>query len=397
MLKDSPNTPVEFIQSLRGVALLAVIGIHTASFFTEISTTSYLTVFLVFALTSMIVAVPLFVWISGFVLSLQYSSSIIAGGYFRRRFSSIIHSYLFFSLLYLFFSAYEPQTASWSFPDFQTVLLSLLTGASYSHLWFILLHVQFYFLFPLLCLPKLRSSLMRYSFLWILLAFVLQSAWHIFVPSLASSCFLDSLFGAQIILLISRSFPAYLGFFISGIVMGARYKKQTYQGLDRKIVILPLLLIVLTGLSIIGGQWIQGIERYGSFYGITEAHRWIEKMLYPFVYLSMILIYLKLLSSSKTNYKLKRLLAYLGDRSFGLYLLHAGALIFLANMLKMNGISPNQFVFYILLFSGTLILSLFAEEIVSRIPFASKLIGRKVKNPSLFPVPFPKSDLKSCE
>ncbi len=397
MSKSVSHAPVEFIQSLRGIALLAVIGIHTASFFTQSTPTSFLTNVLIFIVVSLIVAVPLFVWISGFVLALQYSTSMDFRAYFRRRFSILIPAYLVFSLLYILFSAFDPQTASWTFPDFQTILILLLTGSAYSHLWFILLLVQCYFLFPLFCIPKLRSSLIQNSFVWILLAFILQSAWHIFIPSLASHYFLKFSFASQIILLISRSFPAYLGFFLIGMVMGSRHKNQANHSVYKNIKILPLLLMVIAGISIIGLHWIQGIEKYGSFYEITEAHRFQEKILYPFVYLSMILLGLKLFSSSKTNHRLKKFLACLGDRSFGIYLLHAGALILLANLLKMNKITPDQAVFYILLFSGTIILSLLAEEMISRIPLVSKLMGRKVKNPSLFPAPFPKSDPKSCE
>jgi peptidoglycan/LPS O-acetylase OafA/YrhL len=397
MSKSVSTAPVEFIQSLRGFALLAVIGIHTARFFTQSTQTSFLTYILVYIVVSLIVAVPLFVWISGFVMALQYSCSINLRAYYRKRGSAVIPPYLIFSLFYIFFSAYQPQAASWSFPDLQTILILLLTGSSYSHLWFILLLVQFYLLFPLFCIPKLRSSLIQYSFIWFLLAFIVQSAWHIFIPSLASYYFLKHSFGSQIILLISRSFPAYLGFFLIGIVMGSRYKNQTLRILKMKTVLLPWIILVLVALSIISIQWIQGIEKYGSFYGITEAHRLQEKILYPFVYLSMILLSLKLFSSSKINYKLKKLLVRLGDRSFGIYLLHAGVLIVLANLLKMNGITPNHAVFYILLFTGTIILSLLAEEIISRIPVLSKMLGRKVKSPSLFPAPFPKSAPKSCE
>jgi surface polysaccharide O-acyltransferase-like enzyme len=396
MSKDSFNAPVEFIQSLRGIALLSVLGIHSVSFFSEADPGSPLGIVLVFVLLIFIVAVPLFVWISGFVLALQYFSSMDVKVFFRRRFSTIIPSYLFFSVAYVFFSAFDPQSSSWHFPKIQTFLVLILTGSSYSHLWFILLLIQFYLLFPLLCNPKVKASLIKHSLIWIASAFILQTFWQLFIPSLASSLFLDSTYDRAIILLISRSFPAYLGFFVTGLVMGARYKKKGQHAIQIKTALLVLVLVVLTGISLIGIQWIQGIHKFGSIYTTTEAHRWIEKILYPVVYLSMIFLYLKISVSPKTKGELKKHLAYLGDRSFGIYLLHAGVLIFLAHILKMMGITPNQVAFYVLLFSATLILSLLLEEIMARIPFTSKLIGRKIKNPSLFPVPFPKSDPKSC-
>jgi peptidoglycan/LPS O-acetylase OafA/YrhL len=397
MSKDSFKAPVDFIQSLRGLALLSVIGIHSFSFFSEAKSNTLLSTGLVLILLFLIVAVPLFVWISGFVLALRYFSELALRVFFRRRLSTIIPSYLIFSVIYAVFSAFDPQSYTWSFPNLQTFLVLLFTGSSYSHLWFILLLIQFYLLFPILCNAKVKISLMKHSMHWIASAFVVQTLWQLFIPTLASSLFLDSIYGKAIILLISRSFPAYLGFFICGAVMGARYKKQGQLTLLYKIAPLPLALIVLTGISLINIQWMQGIQKYGSIYATTEAHRWVEKLLYPVVYLSMIFLYLKIFTSPKIERNINKLLTYLGDRSFGLYFLHAGILIFLANLLKMNGITPNQVVFYVLLFSGTLILSLLFEEILARIPFLSWMIGRKVKNPSPFPTLFPKSDPKSCE
>lgn len=397
MSSDSFNAPVGYIQSLRGIALLSVLGIHTLSFFSEAKLSYPLIRVLVYLLLVFIVAVPLFVWISGFVLALRYFSQLDVKAFFRRRFSTIIPSYLMFSVIYTVFSAFDPQSYTWSFPNLQTFLVLLFTGSSYSHLWFILLLIQFYLLFPFLCNAKVKASLLKHSMAWIAGAFILQTLWQLFVPILASSLFFGSTYGKPIILLISRSFPAYLGFFICGMVMGASYKKQDQPRNYPKIITWLLALLVFTGLFLICMQWLQGIHQYGSIYATTESHRWIEKVLFPIVYLSMILLCLRLAVSNPTKGKLNAILHFLGDRSFGVYLLHAGVLISLAHLLKMMGITTRQSLFYVLLFSGTLSFSLLLEEVMARIPLLSWMIGRKVKNPSPFPTLFPKSDPKSCE
>jgi len=89
--------------------------------------------------------VPVFFFVSGFVLSLRYFNSLDMKGFYRRRLTVIVLPYLAFSALYIiynFFTVadYTAGRALWS------IVLFDATGI----FWFIAVLLQLYLLFPLL-------------------------------------------------------------------------------------------------------------------------------------------------------------------------------------------------------------------------------------------------------
>jgi len=96
------NNKVDEIVYLRGFAILAVIMIHTAGVPTltllSLGTISHY-------------AIPLFIFISGFVLSHRYTEKIDLQQYFFKRFISIMPQYLIFSFFYILYNNINSHTS----------------------------------------------------------------------------------------------------------------------------------------------------------------------------------------------------------------------------------------------------------------------------------------------
>lgn len=167
------------VNLLRGIAILAVISIHVSSVFTEltIKNSTYKTYVFLDIISSF--AVPLFLFVSGYVLTIKYfnkSGGIKKSLFYAQRFKKILPSYFVFSLLYIVI-----------IPNFGALGLTglakaLVSGTSYYHLWFFIILFQFYLIFPaLLYLFKIFSK--RKTILFIFITLALQILWISFVSN----------------------------------------------------------------------------------------------------------------------------------------------------------------------------------------------------------------------
>lgn len=132
---------IKSIDSLRGLAILAVILIHTTTRTLEASNFNLVgfswTLFLNQAVRF---AVPLFIMISGFVLETSKREESY-WSFIKRRFSKIFIPYIFWSLFYYFF-VYNNNGDS--------LVKVFLTGNASYQLYFIPALLVFYLVFPLL-------------------------------------------------------------------------------------------------------------------------------------------------------------------------------------------------------------------------------------------------------
>lgn len=84
------------IDYLRGFAILAVIATHTSARFIQIPNINLLLIINVIIDVFSHFAVPLFIFISGFVLSLNYKGPFSKKTYLQKRVKSILPPYIFF-------------------------------------------------------------------------------------------------------------------------------------------------------------------------------------------------------------------------------------------------------------------------------------------------------------
>lgn len=138
----------------RAVGILAVITIHaTSRTLGEMQGTSLFIPFLFINKFSQF-AVPSFVFLSGFVLFYNYIDRPLnrkmLASFYSKRLIYIVVPYIIFSLLYFLLRMYVANT--WDLPAVQQASRLgnyLLTGAAYTHLYYVIIIIQFYLLFPL--------------------------------------------------------------------------------------------------------------------------------------------------------------------------------------------------------------------------------------------------------
>ncbi|MEF2968156.1 acyltransferase [Paenibacillus sp. M1] len=142
---------LEEIQILRGIAFLAVVMQHTiAGIFYQPGLSPMALNVATITLGLIRFAVPLFVFITGVVLFYNYDAKIDYIAFLRKRFKQVVIPYLAWTVFYYVWVGFLSGVAATSTWDqlLQVIKLSLTGSASY-HLWFMVMIIPFYLLFPL--------------------------------------------------------------------------------------------------------------------------------------------------------------------------------------------------------------------------------------------------------
>ena len=148
---------------LRGLAILLVISVYVSSVFTDMNSPSFLYFLYISIGTFSEAAVPLFIFISGFVLFLHYQKNFSLVTFYKKRFLSVVPQYLIFSTFYLVFFMflaylnlqYTTGPVTFSLKD---IVFDYLTGNAALQLWFFTLIIQLYIYIPSLLMSAGLSS-----------------------------------------------------------------------------------------------------------------------------------------------------------------------------------------------------------------------------------------------
>lgn len=182
---------------LRGISILAVLMVHATSAAMASMKDSSLYGGYVFLNTFSLFCVPSFIFLTGFVLFYNYYDKPLTWDtvkqFFGKRLMAIVIPYFvisvgYFSLKYgLYYSDLDASELLRKLGNY------LLYGKAYAHLYYVIIIIQFYVLFPLLLLLFQRSSWLRR--LAIPLGFAVQWAFYLLnramleVPSKGSVSF----------------------------------------------------------------------------------------------------------------------------------------------------------------------------------------------------------------
>lgn len=324
------------VQNLRAFAVLAVILIHVTTSFTKVGHLTYVTGIALALDSAAQVAVPLFVCISGFVLSLKnYSLSTF---YFKRALA-ILPAYLLFSVFYAIYF-HKP------------ILNSILDGNAAYHLHFFIIIFGLYIIYPLitrLYLGKITliTSLLMQLYFWNL-------------PYVSYIKTMPIWF---------YSWIEYIFYFVLGIYVCKNYSKiqKILENMPIMYIVAPTIILWLVRIL----YWLKSY--YKIYYYEIDILQilWINRLITIALFAGIFMTAYKLVQHERSP-----IIKKIGDYSFGIYLVHVLILDKTVQMLLRYNIDQTEPLFYIFLFIITTIISYFIVDIwhgirerLSREPF----------------------------
>jgi len=355
---------------LRAFAILAVLAIHVSAQFTTIPEINSLMI------TNIVIdifthyAVPLFIFISGFLLYLKYNRNYSVKEFAQKRFLRVIPPYLVFTVFYLFIWVIIVGivTGMYNWPSVLQIVYAFFgAGASY-HLWFFLIIIELYLFYPLIVKIYHFFEDTNREWLFLLSALILQLGWQIF-----GSYFPLQLIGYELNI-TNMVFFCRLFYFALGIYVCNHYTLIKEQLLKKPIWMYVIPVIIFTCLG--SWLWICGIQVYGSYYSIPNGtYGLYESLLQPLSYLFTFALLFVISNRIVSSNKSRKWLLLIGAYSFGIYLIHPFFLTGISYALKLIGITNLTVMYYPILFVSVLLCSMIFVWIVQKIPFHKYIIG----------------------
>lgn len=365
MEKTNPEYFSEIVY-LRAIAILAVISIHVSAYFTDMGSINFLTVLYMSIDTFSSFAVPLFVCISGFVLYNKYQGSFSLKLFYKKRLLSVLPQYIIFSILGVLFIYIESLYFSkvWHFSVIDTIL-SIVKGTAFFHLWFFVLILQLYILYPIIEKIFTKSVENHKTLELLIFLIIIQILYQIFT---ATNMFL---------ILKATLFSGYLFYFVLGM-----YVKSRYSNFKNIVITLKhpyILFLALLPATILGiGSWSLKYFRNDLIPQLIQIYNWISAIVTPLFYILIFTLCLStaLKISEMNSTTITKSMHIIGKYSFGIYLVHGFILLFLTSILFPKiGFDMNNWLFYPIVFSLVLSLSLSLVYIINKVPYYEYIIG----------------------
>ena len=355
---------IEEINSLRGLGALAVMAIHTAAHFTEAQSFNLLVLTNLWLDIAFQFAVPLFILISGFVLSKNYYDDFSFKDFYIKRLRSILPQYTLFSVLYTLFVNWEAMKSNPLNINITLVIKNILQFSAADHLWYFSLIIQFYITYPILIKIYKFFKLKGKVELLLAVLLMIQILWMAGTLSPYS----DS---------IKINFIAYLFYFGLGI-----YSCDHYDQLKNRINHLTPLLVAASFALVMGSSYpiIIGLTTGFRFNDIPLYYLIGSEIVYPILRISTFMLLFNMASSliGKRSF-LTKAVNKIGEYSFGIYLIHMFFNKYAIRLLKNHSVDYNNWLFYPTVFIVTVILSYLSVRLISYIPYSYYIIGYRNK------------------
>ncbi|MEC0236626.1 acyltransferase [Paenibacillus kribbensis] len=319
----SQKERISEVALLRGLAFAAVVLQHSIAHYAVAQGARIQDgVLLTLLLLCSKFAVPVFVFITGMVLFYNYDGALKYGTFLRKRFMDIIVPYIIWSLLYELGNQLVQSGGSIHPLDF---LQKLLNGKSSYHLWYIVMIIQCYVLFPVFRYAVRRLSALLSSqwqpaalagvgVLYFLLMFAVGPVYHAMdklqLPVITS----------WFTLYADRNVIYFFFYFVLGAAAGMNVQRWNAWVTKGQMVYWPLF-IVITGYLL---------------YEMTSLFQTPRGTVLSFNYLSLLrpIMAVYCVTSIFVAYRVATWIAHKGGRvasmltaigtlSYGAYLMHA--------------------------------------------------------------------------
>lgn len=345
---------IDELNITRALAILAVLLIHSTSTpVTALSSESKLYSIYVFFNIFPKFAVPVFIFLSGFVLFYNYiqkdfTKKLIVC-FYKKRVTQILIPYLFFSVFYfaaMQFYVTRDFSLAWHALFSVEFLQKLLIGKAYTHLYYIFIMVQFYLMFPLFLYILKKKPALSPLLIWTGLAlqwiFILLNAEYWQYPYRGSISF------------------SYILYFLAGGFLGVYFEKyKRWFQLTQKNFPISIYFIWAIWLF----STIYNIYLYYFVYSSSTylANSIVFELVFQLQSLTacIVLLQLSFWIFNRGNKALVNALINLGTLSFGIYLLHP-FFLFLYRQIPVSG---NSLLFHVWSVGG-FIVALFITWIV---------------------------------
>jgi probable poly-beta-1,6-N-acetyl-D-glucosamine export protein len=397
---QNANGWLQGIQYFRAIAIIEVIVLHVTGAGLTIPDPQWI----IIALSAFTYfGVMHFIFISGVVLYNKYNNGFSLSAFYKRRFSSVLPPYVVWSTFYFAVLYVIPIIYTYLFHQptvygsNQTIASLLSTyviqlALAYQQLWFVLLIIQLYLLYPLLVkmynrTTRQNSPIFILSFL-LLIQICYVGCVFLFTKGTnpdfgaAPENIIISLraFLGQLVITYSR-FLFYAFYFVFGFFIAQRYEamKQKMATLSLRSISLAVLVstiyyaVIFYHAAVLSSG---GVELPSA----APPYGWLFWLTGPFYCLILIFFYLKLSTGwAEPHGFFLRYLERIGEDSFGIFLVHYFFLVEFSAALFKLGLSANNLLFYPVLFLLILISSYLSVEAIYRLPFSNIIIGSRRK------------------
>lgn len=333
---------IEWAESLRVIATISVILLHTAApGVVSLGSIDFFDWNIANAFDSAVrFCVPVFVMITGtFLLNKDYEiKDLLTNKLFK-----IFIPFLFYSLIYIIYTYGWRRIFNLDIADLPIHILRSLVNGSYYHLWYIYMLFGLYLITPIIRVytkNATKDNLKYFLILWFIFNSIYTYSLNSYIPNLQISLFFN-----------------YTGFYILGYYLSKHNTFTALQGLS--------MYLVGTAITI-GGMY---------YYAIKENR--LNEMFYSYQSLNVMLqsigVYVLVFKTDIKNIVLKKSVNLLSAHSFTIYLIHA---LLLTVMVK-RGLTWNFINPVIGIVTSTivcLLLSLLISIVIKKIPFIRRYL-----------------------
>ena len=358
---------------LRGIAIISVISIHISSCFKTMQISPISMIYLSINCFSHF-AVPCFIIITGFVLFNKYKhfNKKDAIQFYNVHLPFLVIPYLTFSILFLIERLVVSRFLQLPFIPIQGIVYNFFTGSMWYHLWFFVLILQLYLIYPIsICVfNRLSTTFLKFGLYFVLyifsISFFLFRDLFTHIPGIN----LNSLF-------MNLPVIGYLPFLFIGMEFNCNYIKyceilvNLNSNLKKKSMIYLFVLISLSMYCLYYGyMYLPIIINFNPAFLI---------FLLPLLFIIVSIFFLNICSNITRDSRISMILNRLGDYSFGIYLIHPIILLILDQIIKIGTLSfiRDFFWYYPVLMITCISLSFYICKIIILIPYGKNMIGVK--------------------